>query len=109
MLPGIEECAQGDRSAQQNKARAFAHPIWRHGANQARIVDLIDGKKFGHSCHAFVCDAPCWPAAAGWSESIFSATRIFALRARGLAAISASEACITFFVKIFSVPSRASR
>src|SRR5882672_5988094 len=80
MLPGIKECAQGDRHAQQNQARAFAHTIGRYRAHQARIIDVLDSEEFSHCCHAFPCGAPCWPAVAGWSESIFSATRIFALR-----------------------------
>ena len=57
------------------------HPRRIHGSNQPRIVDPLNCEIFGHD-HA-------WGAALS-AVAAFSSTRIFALRERGLPAISAS-------------------
>ena len=97
MLPGIEQRAQSNQATERNQADAFAHSIRLHGPRQARIVNLLDCKKLAHWSHSSPCGVPCWSGPfscrfVAECASVFSATRIFTLRARGLAAISASEA-----------------
>src|SRR5438270_11078875 len=96
MLPGIKQGCSGQQRAESNDPCHFAEPIRGDRPRYARIIDALNGMKFGtlhvaNSRH----DANAFADAVGIS---FSATLIFALRARGLAATSLSVGQITLLV-----------
>src|SRR5262249_19120744 len=80
MLPGVKQQARRERRPKRTHAKEFAHARGRSRACQARIVDAFYCVIFGH---AMLISSPL-------REDNFSATRIFALRARGLVRISSS-------------------
>src|SRR5438309_12080673 len=107
MLPGIKQGRSGQQSAESNEPRHFAKPIRGNRPRQARIIDALDGMKFGTFDGANAGhDANSSANVIGMS---FSATLIFALRARGLAATSCSVGRITLRVSTFIKPSAARR
>ena len=98
MLPGIEQGHGRDQAAQRQQARHLAHAMRRHRAHQTGIIDRLDGCETRSCCHRlFFCRT---------GNSSFSATRILALRARGFAAISASDGRSTLRVSTCITPSR---
>src|SRR5271154_356129 len=104
VLPGVEQRAARERSADRKALPKIAQPRRMRGASEPRIIDLLYGVIFG--VVIFVHDH--LSAAGPLGSANFSATRIFALRARGLFLISWSPGIITFFVRTRKVPCRAS-
>src|SRR3989442_14356635 len=100
MLPGVDQGHRCQHPAQRHQAAALAQTIGPARTHQPRIVNSLEGIEFGHRI--------VFPAG-GSCGGIFSATRIFALRARGLARTSSAGGATTFLVMILITPSRSTR
>src|SRR2546425_13161339 len=82
--------------AQRHQPAALAQTIGPARTHQPRIVNSLEGIEFGHRI--------VFPAG-GSCSVIFSATRIFALRARGVAPTSSAGGTTTFLGRILKTPS----
>src|SRR5271163_614635 len=97
MLPGVEEQTSRHRAARRHTPPEILQTRRSHGTDQPRIINSLNCVIFSHqqSCGAVRCSSKRVSAVA-----TLSITRIFALRDRGLLAISGSPGWITFLVSM---------
>lgn len=75
VLPGVSQQANAERRAAEHFSPQFAPTLRRGSSHQAGIIDTLQCVVFGHGCP---------PRDYAAAASNFCATRILALRARGL-------------------------
>src|ERR1700674_1933157 len=97
MLPGVEEQARRHRTARRYAPPEILQTRRRHGTHQPRIINPLYCVIFGHQQ---TCGAVRLSSKRVSAVATLSITRIFALRDRGLLAISGSPGWITFLLSM---------